>query len=175
MNKENIVSEIIKSLPELPDDDVLKQIVFKWNKEDLSPWDGGYDLNEKKREEVVKLLRKKFETKNPEYAKILRFLLQQEIKNCYEGEFSNQTLSTCYDRLADLRFYEDIPLLLSANNDAGFDANCALYKDRLFYNGYENIMAYLKSNQEIEEHIIEGIQYYAEYFGYDKNDTNDNT
>ena len=66
-------------------------------------------------------------------------------------------------------YYEDIPLLLSANNTS-FDANCALYKDRLFYKGYDNVMKYLKSNTEIDDDIIEGIQYYAEFFGYDKDE-----
>jgi hypothetical protein len=168
MNKEEIFLKIKEARPNLPEEEVLNKITFNWNKEGLSTWDGGYDLNEKLREEVVELLEEEFRTKNPDYAKILRFLLRQEIENCSESEASTQTLRISYDRLADLEFYEDIPLLLSANDDTSFDAHCSLYKNRLFYKGYENVMKYLKSNEKIDEEIIERIQYYAEYFGYDK-------
>ena len=170
MNKKEIASEIIQAKPNLPKKEILEKLTFKWNKEGLSTWDGGYDLNEDLREKVVELLEKEFRTKNSDYANILRFILKQEIKNCYESETSTQALSISYDRLADLEFYEDIPLLLKANDETSFDANCALFKNRLFYKGYENVMNYLKSSKELDKDIIESIQYYAEYFGYDKED-----
>jgi len=173
MNKEDIASKIIEAKPNIPEQEVLDKLIFKWNEESLSTWDGGYDLNEGLREKVVEFLDEKFQTKNPDYANILRFILEQEIKNCYESEISTQALSISYDRLARLEFYEDIPLLLSANDDTSFDANCALFKNRLFYKGYENVMEYLKSNKEIDQEIIDKIQYYAEYIGCDKEDVKD--
>ena len=168
MDKLVIVSKIEMYKPELPNKEVLDAIAFNWNKEGLSAWDGGYDLNESLRSDVVLLLEKVFKTKDTEYAAILRFLLEQEIKHSYEGEVATETLSIVYDSLANLKFYEDIALLLSAIFDTCFDAHCALYKDRLFYNGYDNVMKYIKSNYAINKEIIEQIQFCAETLGYDK-------
>lgn len=168
MSKEEIAAIIVEAKPNLPKQDILDKLTFKWNKEGLSTWDGGYDLNEDLREGVIEYLEEAFKANNAEYAKILRFFLKEEIKSCYGSETSTHALKICYDRLAYLEFYEDIPLLLSANDDTSFDANCSLYKNRLFYKGYEDVMNYLKSNKDIDKEIIESIQQYAEQYGYDK-------
>jgi len=170
MNKKEIITKIIAAKPNLPAQEILDRMVFNWNKEGVSTWDGGFDLNEKLREGVIEGLAEEFRINNADYPEILRFFLKEEIKNCDASETSTDALRICYDRLAYLEFYEDLPLLLSALDDTSFDANCALYKNRLFYKGYKNVMNYLTSNDTIDKEIIESIQYYAEYFGYDKED-----
>lgn len=165
---DTIVEKIIQSKPKLPPENMLLQIAFKWNKEGLSTWDGGEDLNEEIRGKVTQLLEENFKQKDSDFRAILRFLIKQEIRNCYESEILTTALRICYDNLAELKYLEDIPLLLAANDDTSFDANCGLFKDRLFYNGYKAVMKYLHSNKEIDLALIEKIQYYAEHFGYDK-------
>ena len=167
MKIKEIIERISEAIPNLPESIVLEKIIFKWNDKDLGTWDGGFDLNELIREAVVKSLREEFNKSNVEYVEIIRFILKQEIENCCESQMSTETLRVCYDSLANLKAYEDIPLLIRANG-ASFDANCALFKDRIFYNGYENVMSYLKSNKKIDKEIIESVEYYAEQFGYNK-------
>lgn len=166
MTIKEIATQIITLKPNLPTPSILEKITFQWNKKGLSAWHGGHDVNEEYREDLIDILEKEFEKNDPEYANILRFLLQQEIKNCYHSETMLEPLRTCYDSLADLKLYQDIPLLLSAIDDSSFDANLGLTKTRLFDNGYENVMAYLTSNEHIDQETIDRIQYYAEYFGY---------
>ena len=163
-----IIEKIIAAKPNLPDGETVLHLTFKWNKEGLSTWDGGEDLNETIREKVILALEKHLRENDADFRAILIFLLKQEIKNCYESDILTAGLRIAYDSLANLKYLEDIPLLLAANDETSFDANCGLFKDRLFYNGYEETMKYLKSNKEIDIAIVERIQYYATYFGYDK-------
>lgn len=169
MTPKEILDKINIAKPKLPNNEVLALIAFKWNNDELDTWDGGFDLNEKTRSNIIELLIPNFIIKDNDYLEILRFLLKQEIENSNESESFLVTLQTCYDSLADYKHLEDIPLLLAANNDTSFDANCALSKDRLFYNGYNNVMNYLKSNKDIDENIIEQIEYYADSFKYKNN------
>ena len=170
MKAEEIVAKILEAKPNLPEKEILLPITLKWNKKDLSVWDGGFDLNDELRQEVVKQLVPYFRENNPDFAAILRFLLQQETLSCYEYETSTWVLTECYNSLSELRFLEDIILLLEAT-EASFDAHCALYKNRMFLNGYKNVMKYLNSNKRIEKDDIERIQYQAAYFGYDQKDS----
>ncbi|MVO09806.1 hypothetical protein GOQ30_11610 [Flavobacterium sp. TP390] len=163
---EKIIEAIDAAKPNLPSKEILSTIAFKWNNNELTTWDGGFDLNEKKREKIVHLLAPNFIKKDSNYLEILRFLLSQEIENCCEGEFCTTTLRNCYDYLANYKNLEDVLLLLSANDDTSFDANSALFKDRLFYNGYTNVIKYIKSQKNIDKEIIERFEYYGNYFGY---------
>ncbi|WP_445710667.1 hypothetical protein [Flavobacterium sp.] len=163
---DKIIEEIDEARPNLPNEEILLTIAFKWNDVELTTWDGGFDLNEKEREKIVNLLAPNFIKKDSDYLEILRFLLKQEIENCCEGEFCSTTLHNCYDYLANYKNLEDVLLLLAANDDTSFDANSALFKDRLFYNGYSNVINYLKSQKNIDEEIIESLEYYGNYFGY---------
>lgn len=165
MDANEIASRIIQSIPGLPDQEVLDKLVFRWNEEGLSPWDGGHDVHGELRESVMELLEANIRANNLDFAAFLRFILQQEIHNCCQGEMSTLALRISYDRLAALEFLEDIPLLLEAN-DASFDANCALYKNRLFYRGYEHVMQYLLATQD--QDVLERVRWYAEAYGYDK-------
>lgn len=161
-----ILSEIIKAKPFLPSSETLSLIEFKWNDEDLSVWDGGFDINEEIRIKVSELLYPNFEKIDFDYLEILRFIIRQEIENCSEAEFLSTTLHCCYDYLANYKLLEDIPLLLSANDDTSFDANCGLFKDRLFFMGYKNVIDYMKSVSVPDLESIERLEYYAEYYGY---------
>lgn len=162
-----IVNGIVSGKPQLPPNEVLEKIRFQWNDEELDTWDGGFDLNEETRKSVVQGLEKRKLLTDPELIDILRFLLKQEIENCIESECLTDVLTTCYDSLANFRHLEDVPLLLEANHSS-FDAHCGLFKDRLFYNGYASVMQYLKTTQTVDKEIVDGVSFYAEYFGYDK-------
>ena len=163
MKPETIVSDIIKALPHLPAEKTWQQLIFRWNKNGLSPWEGGYDVNETVREKVIEILDKKIEKGDADQRAVVRFLIRQEIKNCHQGEMSTFGLMWCYERLAAIKFYEDILLLLAAIDETSFDANCALPKNRLFYNGYENVMAYLEGSEMVDDEVIERIRHYAKY------------
>lgn len=156
---ENIVSEILKSKPGLPGEDILNELVFKWNDEELDEWDGGQDVHEKIREEVVLLLQKLMQEGDQQLAEAWRFLLQHEVINCSKASLSMPGLRVCYDELAALKQYQDLELLMEALT-ASFDSSVSLFKNRLFYLGHDNVLNYLQQ-KETDPEIIEQFQYYA--------------
>ncbi|MEM1120220.1 MAG: hypothetical protein AAGJ18_07205, partial [Bacteroidota bacterium] len=109
--EELIVEEIIAAKPNLPSEKITQNLVFNWNEQGLSTWEGGRDLNEETRKKVISLLKAALEDKRVNFRKILIFLLKQEIKDCYESEYLTEGLRVCYNSLASLKFIEDVPLL----------------------------------------------------------------
>lgn len=156
---EHIVSAILKSKPALPEQSILDDITFQWNDEELDGWDGGKDLHERLREEVIFSLEEHFIREGEELTGALRFLLRQEIDNCSQAALSMPGLRICYDRLAALKHYEDLELLMEALT-CSFDASLGLFKNRLFYLGRENVLDYLKQ-KEADPETIEQFEYYA--------------
>lgn len=154
-----IVSAFLHAKPALPDQRILDEVVFKWNDEELDGWDGGKDLHERFREEVIKSLEKHMIFRDQELAAALRFLLRQEIDNCSQAELSMPGLRICYDGLAALKHYEDLELLMEALT-CSFDASLGLFKNRLFYLGRENVLSYLKQ-EGADPDTIEQFAYYA--------------
>lgn len=156
---EQIVAAILKSKPSLPDESILRDITFQWNDEELDGWDGGKDLHERVREEVIFSLEQHFIREGDEMAETLRFLLRQEIDNCSRADLSMPGLRICYDRLAALKHYEDLEILMEALT-CSFDASIGLFKNRLFYLGHDNVLNYLKQKGTDPE-TIEQFEYYA--------------
>lgn len=156
---EQIVAAILKSKPALPGEGILHDIAFQWNDEELDGWDGGKDLHEKLREEVILSLKDYFDKEDQELADILRYLLRQEIDNCSRAALSMPGLRVCYDRLAALKHYEDLELLMEALT-CSFDASLGLFKNRLFYLGHQNVLNYLKQKGTDPE-TMEQFEYYA--------------
>jgi|GEM_PF-5522616 len=156
---EHIVAAILKAKPCLPDESILHDIAFQWNDDELDGWDGGKDLHEMLREEVILSLRSYFEKQDQELAEALRYLLRQEIDNCSQAALSMPGLRVCYDQLAALKHYEDLELLMEALT-CSFDASLGLFKNRLFYLGHENVLNYLKQKGTNSE-TMEQFEYYA--------------
>lgn len=154
-----IVSAFLQAKPSLPDQHILDDVVFKWNDEELDGWDGGKDLHELRREEVIKRLEKHTIAGDQELAAALRFLLRQEIDNCAQADLSMPGLRICYDQLAALKHYEDLELLMEALT-CSFDASLGLFKNRLFYLGRENVLSYL-AEKGTDPDTIEQFAYYA--------------
>lgn len=170
MTAETIVAQIHDHKPNLPPAEALLPITFSWNEEGLSCWDGGVDLNEDLRDDVFDLLEPTFETKDEDYLPILRFLLQQEIKNSRYGETCPWNFRSIFEYVAAFRKMEDVVLLLEAIQDTCFDASLALNKDRLFWNGYQEVIEYVRTHYENGEDLVDDLAFFGDYFGFDQPD-----
>jgi hypothetical protein len=168
MTAETILANILESKPALPSIEVLDEIAFQWNEEGLSCWDGGEDLHEDLRSEVVELLEPHFESKDPDFLPVLRFLIQQESRNSRESETCTSDLRPLYEYLAAYRRMEDVVLLLDAVQNTSFDASLALDKDRLFWNGYQEVIEFVRANYENGEDLVESLAFFGDYFGFDQ-------
>lgn len=161
-----IVKAVLAARPNLPTEEFLAPIRFQWNEPGLSAWDGGNDVNEDLRWDVIDALEPEFDLNDIANRQILRFLVEQERLNSYHGETVSEGMRSCFNGLSDLRQLDDVYILFTAIDNSSFDANLALDKDRMFYCGYAPVMEFIRNHPDWDQDSVERMEWYADYFGF---------